>query len=372
MDISVNTAFGLESLAKRECEKLGYVDLKAKNGRLLIKGGNFDLARLNVNLRTAERVMIVAGSFTAMSFDELFEGVKAIEWQYFLNENAKVTVTSKCVKSVLMSARSCQSITKKAIVEKHRQIYSTEPTETGEEYKIECSLYENVATISIDSSGEGLHKRGYRDLSAVAPLKETLGAALVLLSGYKGEGVFADCFCGSGTIPIEAAMIANNIAPNINRWFAFNKWKNFPDRDYARAIEQAKSNIKMTKTEIIGRDIDADCVKMSLRHAKRAGVENAIQFSRADMRDYKSVDGGYLVSNLPYGERLSGDMNALYTDLGRMYARLNNYNAVFLTPCMVFEKLFNRKAVKKRKLFNANIECCLYSFTQLKNYQGKR
>ena len=366
-DITLTCASGVEKVLKSELKRLGLPEAPVINGTCTFSGGMQDVANLNVNLRTADRVYIKLAEFSAESFDELFDGVVSVEFERFIPGDAKITINGKCVKSKLFAVSACQSIIKKAIVKRLSEkfgLYSL--PETGAFYEICFSIFKDVVTILLNTSGVGLHKRGYRDLVGIAPIKETLASALILLSDYYYERPFADPFCGSGTLAIEATRIALNIAGGINRRFAFNEWKNFDPLYYSRAFEQAKDNEKRDrKIEVLGSDIDGKAVLLATRHAEKAGVLKHIKFTRRDVSDFYSPSSfGTIVSNPPYGERVYDKKQAeiCYKSLGEAYSKLDRWSLFVITSAKNFEKSFGKRADRERKLYNSNKECKFYYY----------
>lgn len=366
MEILVTTAFGLESVLKRELEKFGFENPKAFDGKVHIEGNIKDIAFLNVNLRTADRVLLKLAEFKATTFDELFNGISKIPFENYIKNDAQVKMDGNCVKSTLGAIKTSGGIIKKAVMKRLEKFYNSPMNETGEPITIVFNIVKDIATISLDTSGDGLHKRGYRTLNYTAPLKETLAAGLIMLTYYNINKPFADIFCGSGTIPIEAALFAMNIAPNKNRHFAFESFKNYNPFILKDVIAEAIKNEKTdTKPNIYACDINPEAIKMAKFHAEKAGVLDLINFEVNDMKNFSSSEEfGVIVSNPPYGDRI-GDKNALpelYTNFGRVFKNLPKWNCYVLTDNKFLEKYFNKKADKKRKLYNANIECVYYSF----------
>lgn len=366
LKISVSSASGIEAITKRELKSLGYGDVPSYFGRMNFIGKMLDIARCNMFLRTANRVRIILAEFKAETFDELFDGIYSVGFGEILPFDANVAVEAKSVKSKLFAMSAIQSVVKKAIVKKMTGYYGTQTMpESGERYSFELSLVEDTATLSLDTSGDGLHKRGYRQKVWIAPMRETMAAAIILNSFYRADRVLIDPFCGSGTIPIEAALIATNTAPGINRNFAFEKFHNAPDvlsRVRQEAEDKAVSDISL---RIYGYDIDARAIKLSYEHAERAGVKNLVHFEKRDMRDVTSrYAHGIIITNPPYGERLSGgeELKNLYRDFGKMFRSLDEWSAYVVGTSPAFEKYFGQKADKKRKLYNSEIECTLYQF----------
>ncbi len=367
MEICVTSASGIEAVTKRELYKIiGKEDLSAINGRIKFEGDESDVAKCNLNLRTGNRVEIVLGGFKAETFDDLFEGIKAIPFEEYICRDGKIIVNAKSVQSKLFAYSAIQSVSKKAICERLCKKFGVnELNESGARYKIEVAALKDYVTVTLDTSGDGLHRRGYRGLVGEAPLKETLAAALVELSVWNKSRPLADLFCGTGTIPIEACMIALNIPAGLNRGFDFQNWKCFDKKIFDRAAEEAKANIVTdADLRIGGFDIDDKQLKLARKHAELAGVDKYIHFQRADMRDFSSrFSHGVIISNPPYGERLSDrkEVEKLYRDYGKKVASLDDWCAYTLTPVDDFERLFGKKADKKRKIYNGKIECCYYS-----------
>ncbi len=367
MEICVTSASGIEAVTKRELYKIiGKEDLSAINGRIKFEGDESDVAKCNLNLRTGNRVEIVLGGFKAETFDDLFEGIKAIPFEEYICRDGKIIVNAKSVQSKLFAYSAIQSVSKKAICERLCKKYGVnELNESGARYKIEVAALKDYVTVTLDTSGDGLHRRGYRGLVGEAPLKETLAAALVELSVWNKSRPLADLFCGTGTIPIEACMIALNIPAGLNRGFDFQNWKCFDKKIFDRAAEEAKANIVTdADLRIGGFDIDDKQLKLARKHAELAGVDKYIHFQRADMRNFSSrFSHGVIISNPPYGERLSDrkEVEKLYRDYGKKVALLDDWCAYTLTPVDDFERLFGKKADKKRKIYNGKIECCYYS-----------
>ena len=364
--ISVSTASGIEAITKRELIKLGYPEVPAINGRLILDGDIKDVATLNLNLRTANRVRIVLGEFKAETFDELFDGIYSVSFKDVLTADAKITVTAKSLKSKLFALSSIQSIAKKAIVRKMQDsLKLTALPETGAEYRIEIAVLNDTVTVGLDTSGDGLHKRGYRNKVWIAPMRETMAAAIILNSYFKADRAFIDPFCGSGTFPIEAALIATNTPSGTLRSFAFESFKNAPTVMPKVKEEFESKIIRDADLRISGFDIDSRAIKLANEHAVRAGVKEYIHFETQDMRKIKSrYAHGIMMANPPYGERLSGgnELIQLYRDFGKMFTSLDEWSCYVVTTVQNFEKYFGRKADKTRKLYNSELECRLYSF----------
>lgn len=370
-ELIATSAMGLESLVAKEVRELGY-NCNVENGKITYKGDELTIARSNLWLRTADRIKLKAGEFKAFTFDELFEKTKAIPWEQFLPENAEFPVSGKSQKSKLFSVSDCQAIVKKAIVERLRKHYkkTTWFEENGPLFKIEVSLVKDVATLTIDTSGSGLHKRGYRVAQGEAPLKETLAAALVMLTNWTADRPFADPFCGSGTIPIEAALIGQNIAPGFNRDFVSESWGWIADSVWDEARVEVEDLAKYDQAlDITGSDIDHRMIKVSQENAFEAGLGDLIQFKQMRVQDFTTdKDYGVMVSNPPYGERLGEreTVERMYKEMGEVLSPLDTWSLYIMTSHEKFEEFFGKKATKKRKLFNGFIRTDLYQ------YWGKR
>ncbi|MDY3760557.1 MAG: class I SAM-dependent RNA methyltransferase [Eubacteriales bacterium] len=366
-EIIATSAFGIESVTAREISELGYKDILTENGRVTFRGDFDDIARANVCLRTADRILIKLAQFKATTFEELFQGVYAVEWADILSPDAFIHVVGKSVKSTLFSVPDCQSITKKAIIEKLKLKFGKEIfPEDGAEYRISVSILKDIVTVTLDTSGAGLHKRGYRSLAGEAPLKETLACSLLLLSYWRGERLLVDPLCGSGTIPIEAAMIALDIAPGMNRGFAAERWQNFDYDAFERARDEAKQRVRTDlNLNIYGSDIDPKAIELAMRHAEEAGVDEYIRLKQMNVADLASKEKyGFIVTNPPYGERLgeSREAEELYRVMGKAFSALDTWSFYVITSNPYFEKNFGRKADKRRKLYNGKLECQYYQY----------
>ena len=358
---------GLEKLVGDEVKRLGLTGVQVENGRIFCDGTDADCARLNINLRCGARVLLVLGEFPARSFEELFQGVKAIAWEDYIPKDGAFPVKGYSITSQLHSAPACQSIVKKAMVERLKGRYGLEQfPESGAKYQVRFSLFKDQAVIGLDGSGEGLYKRGYRAVGVEAPLRETLAAAMVLLSRYRGRDPFCDPFCGSGTIPIEAALIAKNRAPGLERSFDAQKWAFLPQNAWLDAAEEAMDKEFHGKYDIWGGDIDPRAVDIARSNAVKAGVEDCVRFEVADMKDFRRDSPyGQLVTNPPYGERLMdrAEAEALYRELGRVWQRLpDGWRTLVLSSHTEFERTFGRPADKKRKLYNGMLKCDLFMY----------
>ncbi len=373
MKLLIPVASGLEQITKRQLLKLGFERAPADNGRIEVEGDWQDVARLNLFLRSGERVLIQLAKFSAVTFDELYEGVYAIPWENWLQNDYKILMDGKSVQSVLAAIKVSGGVAKKAIIRRLSDKSGNKRCsfpETGPRAVVGVSVFKDEVTITLDTSGDGLHKRGYRSLAYTAPLKETLAAGLVDSTFYNPdsdvEKPFADLFCGSGTLPIEAAMKALHIAPGLNRNFDFSAWACVPKNVLTRAKEEALDTQTLhVKPTIFASDINPEAISIAKYHAKRAGVEKCIRFSVADARAFRcDIPHGVLLSNPPYGERLSDEraVRTLMTDLGKTFRTLPDWNGYFLTSLPDFERYFGKRADKKKKLFNANLVCGFYSY----------
>ena len=367
IELIATATFGLEAVVKKELLALGYEELSVENGKVTFKATEKDIPIANLWLRTADRVLLKMGEFKATSFEELFEKTKALPWEEWITEDGEFTVKGKSVKSKLYSISDCQAIVKKAVVEKLKTKYKTEWfKETGPKFTIEVSLLKDVATLTIDTSGQGLHKRGYRTKTVEAPLKETLAAGLVLLSYWNKDRLLIDPFCGSGTIPIEAAMIGKNIAPGLNRNFAAEEWPRVKKEYWREARRQAWDRmLKDVKLNIIGCDIDEEAIKAARENANNIGLEEDILFIRKNFRNFDFKDKyGVIICNPPYGERMGDreEVFQLYKNMGKIFRKLSTYSIYVLTSNENFERLYGKKADKKRKLYNGRIKVDYYQY----------
>ncbi len=367
IELIATATFGLESVVKRELMDLGYKDLKVENGKVTFSGTEKDIPKTNLWLRTADRVLVKLGEFKALSFDELFEKTKALPWDEWITENGNFVVEGKSIDSKLFSISDCQRIVEKAVVEKLKTKYNVEWFEkTGAKYTIEVSLLKDIATLTIDTSGAGLHKRGYRDRQGDAPIKETLAAAMVLLSFWNKDRVLFDPFCGSGTIPIEAAMIGKNIAPGLDRNFAAEEWERVPKELWTEAKKEAFKVIdNETKLHILGCDIDRKAILRARDNAANFGLEDDIAFFNKDFREAElNNEYGVVISNPPYGERIGEkeEVSQLYKDLGIKFKELDTWSTYIITSDEKFESIYGKKADKKRKLYNGRIKVDYYQY----------
>lgn len=367
IELIAPTLFGIESVAAEEIRSLGYEDVKVEDGKVTFIGDISAICKSNLWLRAAERIYIKVGEFTATTFDELFEGVKSLPWEEWIPENGQFPVDGYSLKSKLFSVPDCQSIVKKAVVERLKKKYKREWfEEDGPIYRIKFSLMKDKAVLMIDTSGEGLHKRGYRAVSNVAPLRETLASAMIMLSYWRYDRPFIDPFCGSGTIPIETALIGANMAPGLYRQFASEKWRQIPKKLWTDMRNEAFDLIKKdVKLNISGYDADEDAVKLSISNAKKAGVSDYVKFSKRSLKDLKTDDEyGVIICNPPYGERMGElkEVEKLYREMGKVFARLDTWSYYIITSHENFEKLFGRDASKRRKLYNGMIKTTYYQY----------
>ncbi|OUQ90379.1 RNA methyltransferase [Brevibacillus brevis] len=367
VELIATATFGLESVVAEEVKALGYGPVQVENGKVTFTADISAIPRTNLWLRTADRVRLKIGEFKATTFDELFEKTKALPWADWITEDGTFPVEGKSVKSTLFSVPDCQAIVKKAVVESLKKTYKREWfDEQGPLYKIEVALLKDVATLTIDTSGPGLHKRGYRELIGQAPLKETMAAAMIMLSRWKPDRVFMDPFCGSGTIPIEAALIGQNIAPGMNREFVSETWPIIPKTAWREARAETHDLARYDqKLEIIGTDMDDEILKIARYNATEAGVDDLIHFQRMDVRDVRTKRKyGYLICNPPYGERLGEwkQVAKMYGEMGKTFAAMDTWSFYVITSDEQFEEHFGRTASKKRKLYNGNIKVDYYQF----------
>ena len=365
-EIAVPVLFGLEAFAAREIRRLGYETLSVEDGRVIFEGGYRDVYRANMWLRTGERVLIKAAEFKAVTFEELFEATKAVEWERFLPKNCAFPVKGHSVRSQLASVRDCQAIIKKAIAARLGEKYSMEwLPEDGAEYRIQFTILKDRVTLMIDTSGEPLHKRGYRQYSNAAPLRETIAAAMVMMSYWKYEFPLLDPFCGSGTIPVEAALFKRNIAPGLGRKFAADSFEQTDAGMIKSVWEEARSLEKDVTLEIYASDIDPACAELTKSNAQKAGVG---EFITADCKRAEDVfidePYGTVICNPPYGERMGEkrECEALYRSMGKSFGRLDKWGYYIITSNEEFERLFGRRADKKRKIYNGMIKCNIYQY----------
>jgi putative N6-adenine-specific DNA methylase len=361
--------FGLEAVLKKEILDLGYEISLVEDGRVTFIGDDEAICRANVFLRTAERVLLKAGSFKAETFEELFQGTRNIPWEDFIPEDGKFWVTkASSIKSKLFSPSDIQSIMKKAMVERLKNRYGvTWFPENGASYPLRVFLYKDMVTVGIDTSGESLHKRGYRTLTSKAPITETLAAALILLTPWNRERILVDPFCGSGTFPIEAAMMAANMAPGMNRSFLAEEWRNVIKRKcWYEAMDEAGDLVEEdVQVDIQGYDVDGDIVKAARSNAQSAGVDHMIHFQRRPVSAMSHPKKyGFIISNPPYGERIEEKENlpALYREIGERFAALDSWSMYLITSYEDAQKYIGRKADKNRKIYNGMLKTYFYQF----------
>lgn len=368
-ELVVPCHFGLEAVTKREIYDLGYEITRVEDGRVTFEGDEEAVCRANVFLRSAERVLLQVGRFHATTFDELFEGIKALPWEDYIPKDGRFWVTkASSIKSKLFSPSDIQSIAKKAMVERLKQSYHLDWfPEDGASYPVRIFLLKDEVMVTIDTSGESLHKRGYRLMTSKAPLTETLAAALIMLTPWKRDRILVDPFCGSGTFPIEAAMMAANIAPGMTRSFTAQKWTNLiPAELWKETVQEAEEMIdKDVQVDIQGYDIDPEVVKAARENAKRAGVDHMIHFQQrevANLRHPKKY--GFVITNPPYGERLEEkeDLPKLYEQIGKAFEGLDSWSLYMITSYEDTERYIGRKADKNRKIYNGMIKTYFYQF----------
>ena len=366
---------GLEKLVGDEIRRLGLKDVQVENGRVLCRGELSDLARLNINLRCGARVLLVLGRFPARSFEELFQGTRAIPWEEYLPRDAAFPVKGYSISSQLHAVPACQSIIKKAMVERMKAHYGLEQfPEDGVKYQVRFSLFKDEAMICLDSSGEGLYKRGYRAVGVEAPLRETLAAAMVTLSRFRGRDPFCDPFCGSGTLLIEAAQKAMNIAPGLKRRFAAERYSFVPASLWAEQRQKALAESKLdVGFEAFGYDIDPAAVALANANAKLAGVEKRCHFEVADVADFAAKPEAIVLTNPPYGERMSTIEGAakLARTLGQQMAEHPCAGLYAITADMEFESHYGKRANKRRKMYNGMIPCQLYMYYEAPKFEHK-
>ena len=355
---------GLESTVAIQLRKMGLEHVEALDARVLFEGDYRDMAKALLWLRTAERLLMEVGSFRAVSFDELFEQTKAIDWKPYLRPQTRIHVNGKSAKSTLFSVSDCQSIVKKAIVESLKSSYRTDRiSETAEEVIVEVGILRDQVTLALDACGAGLSRRGYRTWNVAAPLSETLGAGLVMLSGFYPDTPLIDPMCGSGTIPIEAAMIANRIAPSLNRTFAAENWKFVPPEIFAAEREAAMDERKQDRLLILGSDIDPRCIDICKKHAKKAGV--MLEWKVRDLKAFDTEwDHGVIICNPPYGERLleQNEVKRLYREMRSVFDRYPAWEKHIISGMKDFETVYGKKADKRRKLSNGGLTCTAYRY----------
>ena len=368
-DLVVPCHFGLEAVTKREIYDLGYEITKVEDGRVTFTGDAEAICRANIFLRGAERVLLLVGRFHATTFDELFEGIKALPWEDYIPKDGKFWVKkASSIKSKLFSPSDIQSIAKKAMVERMKQSYHIDWfPEDGASYPVRIFLLKDEVMVTIDTSGDSLHKRGYRLATSKAPLTETLAASLIMLTPWKKDRILVDPFCGSGTFPIEAAMMAAGIAPGMNRSFTAEQWTNLiPKQLWYDAVEEAQEMVDLNvEVDIQGYDIDGEVVKAARENAKRAGVDSLIHFQQREVAAlHHPKKYGFIITNPPYGERLEekADLPALYKQIGQAYAGLDSWSLYMITSYEDAERYIGRKADKNPKIYNGMIRTYFYQF----------
>ena len=368
LELIATATFGLEAVVKREIEALGYKIIRSEDAKITYMGDERAIARSNLWLRSADRVLLKMGEFKALEFEDLFQQTKAVAWEDIIPADGKFTVTGTSVKSKLHSVPACQSIVKKAIVERLGSFYCIDRfEETGAEYTVKVTILKDRVTLTIDTSGTGLHKRGYRVCDVAAPIKETLAAAIVQLSFWKAGRLLVDPCCGSGTIPIEAAMIGRNIAPGLNRKFASQEWDIIPpeiwkeERKAAFEAIDYDADIRIEASDISGRAVEA-----AIENAAEAGVDDCVEFKKMDMaRLTAEEEGGIVITNPPYGERIGEkkQIEAIYSAYNGFYRKNPTWSLFMVTTDKEVEnKIFGRPADRRRKLYNGRLEVCYYQF----------
>lgn len=361
--------FGLESVMKKEITDLGYEVSQVEDGRVTFIGDAEAVCRANIFLRTTERILLKAGSFHAETFEDLFQGTKAIPWERYLPRDGRFWVAkASSIKSRLFSPSDIQSVMKKAMVERMKGAYGISWfPEDGASYPLRVFLYKDVVTVAIDTSGESLHKRGYRTLTSKAPITETLAAALIMLTPWRADRILVDPFCGSGTFPIEAAMMAADIAPGMNREFLSEDWKNLiPRKCWYAAMDEAGDLVRQdVKVDIQGYDIDGEIIRAARANAKAAGVDHMIHFQQRPVSELSHPKKyGFIITNPPYGERIEEKKNLpeLYRTIGERYQALDSWSAYIITAYEDTERYFGRKADKNRKIYNGMMKTYFYQF----------
>lgn len=369
MELIAPCHFGLEAVLKREILDLGYEISEVEDGRVTFYGDADAICRANIFLRTAERILLRVGSFRAVTFEELFDKTKELPWEDYIPQNGKFWVAKAAsVKSKLFSTSDIQSIMKKAMVRRMQERYCVEWfPENGASYPVRVFLMKDIVTVGIDTTGISLHKRGYREVSGKAPITETLAAALIMLTPWRKDRILVDPFCGSGTFPIEAAMMAANIAPGMNRSFLSEKWDNLiTKKNWYDVIDEANDMIcDDVEVDIQGYDVDSSVIKIARRNAREAGVDHLIHFQERDVKDLNHPKKyGFIITNPPYGERLKDkkDLPDLYRAFGESFKRLDSWSAYMITSYDDAERYFGRKADKNRKIYNGMLKAYYYQF----------
>ena len=367
MQLIAPCLFGLEGLAGDELRRLGMENVQVEDRRVLFTGDENALAKANICLRTGERIMVVLAQFEAKTFEELFQGVYHTNLEDYIPKDGQFPVKGHCLNSQLMSVSDCQAIIKKAASRRLGEKYGVNwLPETGIKFQLHFTVLNNKVTLSLDTSGQGLHKRGYRAIGNDAPLHETLAAGMIQLARFRGREFFWDPFCGSGTIPIEAALIAKNRAPGLNRHFAAESYPWMPESAWKQAKEEAKDREFSGSYRIMGSDNDPTCVSLAFANARKAGVADCVTFKDGDATKMSlPADSGILICNPPYGERMMEQASAqrLYRELGKHLKFANDWKQYVITSEPEFEHYFGRRADKKRKFYNGKIKCDYYMFT---------
>ncbi len=378
-ELIVPCHFGLEAVMKKEILDLGYEVSQVEDGRVTFIGDAEAICRANIFLRTTERVLLKVGSFRAETFEELFQGTRAIPWEEYLPKDAKFWVAkASSIKSKLFSPSDIQSVMKKAMVERMKKAYGIEWfPESGASFPLRVFLHKDTVTVALDTTGESLHKRGYRTLTSKAPITETLAAALIMLTPWKSDRILVDPFCGSGTFPIEAAMIAANMAPGMNREFLSEDWKHLiPRKCWYDAMDEANDLVDLSvQADIQGYDIDGDIIRAARANAKAAGVDELIHFQQRPVSGLSHPKKyGFLITNPPYGERIEEKKNLpeLYKTIGERFAALDSWSAYIITAYEDTERYFGRKADKNRKIYNGMMKTYFYQFLGPKPPARKR
>lgn len=361
--------FGLEAVLKKEILDLGYEISQVEDGKVTFLGDAEAICRANIFLRTTERILLKVGSFKATTFEELFQGTKALPWEEYIPQDGRFWVKkANSIKSKLFSPSDIQSIMKKAMVDRMKQGYGVSVIpETGADYPVRVSLYKDIVTVALDTTGESLHKRGYRKLTSKAPIEETLAAALIMLTPWNKDRILVDPFCGSGTFPIEAAMMAADMAPGMNRSFLAEDWKHVvPRRCWYNAVEEAQDRVNLKiETDIQGYDIDAEALKAARANAKMAGVDSLIHFQQRPVKElHHPKPYGFIITNPPYGERLEekAALPQLYREIGESYRGLDKWSMYLITSYDKAENDIGRKADKNRKIYNGMLKTYFYQF----------
>lgn len=371
--------FGLESVLKKEIQELGYEIIQVEDGRITFGGGIDAACRANIFLRTAERILLKVGSFRAGTFEELFQGTQEIPWENYIPEDGKFWVAKAAsVKSKLFSTSDIQSIMKKAMVERMKTRYGLNWfQETGASYPVRVFLMKDIVTVGIDTTGVSLHKRGYRPVAGKAPIAENLAAALIMLTPWRKDRIFVDPFCGSGTFPIEAAMMAANIAPGMNRSFIAEDWTNLiAKKNWYEAVNEAHDRVDdQIETDIQGYDADPEVIRTARRNAEEAGVGHLIHFQRREVKDLRHPKKyGFVITNPPYGERLEekSSLPRIYKEFGQAFRELDSWSTYMITSYEDAERYFGRKADKNRKVYNGMLRTYFYQFQGPKPPKQKR